>query len=1133
MKLLELFYKRNNLPLIEGGNLSTQSPGWQGDTGDHQAQQIDLKVHKRSYIVPILDKLLNGINSSFTASVGHELWNKKVLASKKFLSGSSLHFFNTDLPDDEFERIKPKVGDIDTQINKEYAGELVQFLQSSTGKVVGNGKLIGFSKGNEQYSTMWELTDPPIKVQIDLEFVDYEKDEPTDWAGFSHSSSWEDLSQGIKGVFHKYLIQSFTRLTSQDFLLRKMVGRGKARVEQDVPTTDNMFSFAVSSKEGGGLRPKYEPVLDDAGQPLEIDGLPVMRALPASGYEKNIGKIFQNIFGKRVKETEIQKLLPKTWSFTGLLEIMNLVVPQDEKEKVIDAFIDKLYAPGAQGLYKGDPERDILEKNTALNYALKTLNVTPHKNLEQMRQDYKASYKVSESINEAEVVQSKRKGIVHLEKMKDSDFLNLLDELKNSATGKFELHNVPMTVKVDGFGARFGKDKSGKPYMETSRSGPKFEPGTFSKHAEERQAAPDVKARAKLFDDLYDEMMHVIANVDQKLGNTALNDVKIHCEVLYLPFATETEDGKLKFVGIHYDKLPEGVTLALVPLFAEKSSTGEQHPNSDKYISALRKIGRIGTTMFIDNSLTTNGSLDVTGALPPIENLETLRSLVNSGKRDLKKEATEALQPVKEYLAKFIIQHPDIIGKDKLGKDYEGIILNTKNGPVKITSQEQKDIISAKNAAIKSARPPGATGDGRSGKTAVVTAGSFVGHIGHQQLVDFVLNKASQLNADPYVYISSAVGPDDPIPASVKLQTWQKLYPEKKAMFQLIQEGGLVMKKIEKELVTSSNPPPYDHIIVMVGEDRYEGFKKWMEHLSKRMKNPKYPGFEHVKFDVEVTPRAAETGGTGMSFTKLRNILKDPNATPEQQFALWSQGFDVQKLGKDWIMKLMDFTRKGMGIQESISEAPIEMDPSEPMNPMIHSHDKANPAKLKYRMMRAAGQIKDLASRVDNASPYEWQNMAKQFDELKMNVEQIRHALEELAKVRRKGGIRSRGIDPMIDSVEEGWKSKTAGAALAAANLLASPAQAAEEPVKPITIAYVMIDGEMRKYNLGDKFSSAKEAEEFISKVLDKQGLQGYQLEIKHGYPKKKEVKEGYGRYWCSTDKKWKTRKGPKQKRSS
>jgi phosphopantetheine adenylyltransferase len=96
------------------------------------------------------------------------------------------------------------------------------------------------------------------------------------------------------------------------------------------------------------------------------------------------------------------------------------------------------------------------------------------------------------------------------------------------------------------------------------------------------------------------------------------------------------------------------------------------------------------------------------------------------------------------------------------------------------------------------------------------------------------------------------------------------------------------------------------------------------------------------------------------------------------------------------------------------------------------------------------------------------------------------------------------------EDVEEGLKSKIAGAALAAANLLGSPAQAAEEPVKPITIAYVQIEGEVRKYNLGDKFSNAKEAEKFISDVLDKQGLSGYTLDIKHGYPKKKEgVDEG------------------------
>jgi len=96
--------------------------------------------------------------------------------------------------------------------------------------------------------------------------------------------------------------------------------------------------------------------------------------------------------------------------------------------------------------------------------------------------------------------------------------------------------------------------------------------------------------------------------------------------------------------------------------------------------------------------------------------------------------------------------------------------------------------------------------------------------------------------------------------------------------------------------------------------------------------------------------------------------------------------------------------------KEEVKEAPIEMDPSDPMDPMIHSHDKANPAKLKYRMLRAAGQLKDLASRAENASPSEWQLMARQFEELKMNMEQIRHALEELGKIKSKGGIRSRGI---------------------------------------------------------------------------------------------------------------------------
>lgn len=38
---------------------------------------------------------------------------------------------------------------------------------------------------------------------------------------------------------------------------------------------------------------------------------------------------------------------------------------------------------------------------------------------------------------------------------------------------------------------------------------------------------------------------------------------------------------------------------------------------------------------------------------------------------------------------------------------------------------------------------------------------------------------------------------------------------------------------------------------------------------------------------------------------------------------------------------------------------------------------------------------------------------------------------------------------------------------------------------------------------------------------------------VRTGLGIQESIEEGYGRYWCSTDKKWKQRKGPKQKRSS
>jgi hypothetical protein len=79
----------------------------------------------------------------------------------------------------------------------------------------------------------------------------------------------------------------------------------------------------------------------------------------------------------------------------------------------------------------------------------------------------------------------------------------------------------------------------------------------------------------------------------------------------------------------------------------------------------------------------------------------------------------------------------------------------------------------------------------------------------------------------------------------------------------------------------------------------------------------KFAGYEHVKVTLDVTPR-----GTGISGTMLRNSLK--NDPPEKALAVWSNAFDVNKLGEDWIKHLMDITRKGMGIKPAVGEATIK-----------------------------------------------------------------------------------------------------------------------------------------------------------------------------------------------------------------
>jgi hypothetical protein len=112
-------------------------------------------------------------------------------------------------------------------------------------------------------------------------------------------------------------------------------------------------------------------------------------------------------------------------------------------------------------------------------------------------------------------------------------------------------------------------------------------------------------------------------------------------------------------------------------------------------------------------------------------------------------------------------------------------------------------------------------------------------------------------------------------------------------------------------------------------------------------------------------------------------------------------------------MKIFDLTN------ENIEEAPIQMDPSEPNNPTVYGHEKANPMTLKGRIMQARAQLKELAKMADSNDLEVWEQITKlakggMFMGLEQNFEQIRHGIGELAKKRKKGGVGSRGISKNI-----------------------------------------------------------------------------------------------------------------------
>lgn len=953
MKLKEIAIKKQPL-LLEGGNVTIN---------DQSADRID--ANAREQAVPIIDNGLRAINSAFADYSGKPLWHPSLLASRQFLSGSAFHFFDRQTINDlDFVKAKPTVGDIDTQVDVAMKDDIVAWLQKlPAGSRLGDAVYVGLkddplSLGGPQLITLWHFPGIQVKttnpdgsitkrgtnVQIDLELKEFEVKagtnytQPTRWSQFSASSSWQDLSAGVKGVFHKYLIMALTKLTEQNIIVRKPVYNRKTKTydsfKYSEPTTVPMYTFAVGSREGGGLRPTFIPVMASNGRQEEMDGVPVYDKAETTGYVRDVDRIFADIFGTRIPKRDLKKLSSQFDSFTGLLALSKKYLDQNERQKVADKFREKIigvdeFDRRAQELYKGDPEKDRTEKLTAYNLLRKTLGVQAPSDFDSMLQNYYGTYdkKKLESITEADPIPDyKRQGIRHIfnrlpdgrassMEIKDQDFIKLCTEIaENGGT----LNNIPINLKIDGAGIRFGRDVSGRPFFMTSKvTKPLYvdDIGSFEQYGKEQGQSQEQLARTRN----YDQALATIVNSD--FIKRLPDDTIVQAEMLFNPMA-QSQDDQLKFVNIAYDAKRLGKTMTLVPFMVKQYSTGQVVPDQDRIIRTLVKSST-PEIKIITNRLEQSG-INVRSAIEPVLKMDpNLRTaLMARGNSDLKTQARAILDQARQRLSQAIIKSPKLKGMNVLGDNNEGIVLEfPETGLVKITTDTMKSAMAAKNTA-----PAQTFGDTKP-RTAVVAIGNFAGHRGHEQLINFAIERARKEGGTPYIFVGHKVGPDDPIDIKTKLETLRKLFPGVTVSVVENQTDaagnvtvGNIFKKIEYELI--KKPPYFNNIIITVGSDQ-ESIAKRAEQMQARYAT--FPPLSHVRVSAYITPRQSDAGGTGISTTALRTALK--TMPQEQAFEAWSRAYNIQKLGADWIRHLMDIARSNMGIAAR-TQPPVQTKPA-------------------------------------------------------------------------------------------------------------------------------------------------------------------------------------------------------------
>lgn len=397
-----------------GGNVTAVNK----KTGEEvRAEKIPLKEIGRSTFTKKFIQIFKELNKLYKKKYKEPLWvNEKNIENGLQFNGSTSYIFNGDIPDEEILKYKTHAGDLDIIVPSDAKEKLWALLDRLEGKTIIKGvEYIGSNKPTvssigEQINSVFRVDFGKGKIvaaQCDFEFLDVdEKGNPSEWAKFSHSSSFEDAKKGVKAVHHKYLIQALV---------------GGASIRDDVvivtpsATPDNWEKKKKKFKPGDlprflkfsvgrGIRMAYEPLRNEDGvQIRDEDGKEVWREIPSesSNYTTIVREIAKLSFGNP-EDIDVEKF----GSFVGVIDLMKIYLNKKQIKNTLKRYEEKLFAPYAQVLERGNPKADYEVKMSGYNYFLKEFGFKPNK---KMIDDYYKNF--PDSKNESIIREALRRVI--------------------------------------------------------------------------------------------------------------------------------------------------------------------------------------------------------------------------------------------------------------------------------------------------------------------------------------------------------------------------------------------------------------------------------------------------------------------------------------------------------------------------------------------------------------------------------------------------------------------------------------------------------------------------------------------------------------------------------------------------